>query len=108
MKAQILFAALLIPFFASAQSMDVSEEVQKSKWEVQDGQADIEGESSATAGDAKKAWQKACADWKKEMKEDNKENKIINLNCGTAACSGEVGSKVCTSKGTYKLKTKNE
>jgi hypothetical protein len=73
-----------------------------------DGQADVEGEASATAKDAKKAWKAACADWKKEMKEDNKENKIISLSCGTASCSGEAGNKVCTSTATYKIKSKTE
>jgi len=48
-------------------------------WEVQDGTADVEGEASATAKDAKKAWQQACKDWKKETRDDNKENKILNL-----------------------------
>jgi hypothetical protein len=81
---------------------------QKTKWETQDGSADIEGEASATARDAKKAWQKACADWKKEIRDDNKENKVLNVNCGISNCGGEAGSKICTSKATYKIKTKTE
>jgi hypothetical protein len=80
----------------------------KIKWETQDGSADIEGEASATAKDAKKAWQKACADWKTEIREDNKENKVLNISCGVSSCSGEAGSKICTSKATYKIKTKME
>lgn len=74
------------------------------KWEVQEGSADVEGEASATAKDAKKAWQKACADWKKEIREDNKDGKVLNLNCGVSNCGGEAGSKICTSKATYKIK----
>lgn len=80
----------------------------KIKWEVQEGSADVEGEASATAKDAKKAWQKACNDWKKEIREDNKENKLMSVNCGISSCSGEAGSKVCSSKATYKVKTKVE
>jgi hypothetical protein len=80
----------------------------KTKWETQDGSADIEGEASATGKDAKKAWQKACDVWKKEIREDNKENKILNVSCGISSCSGEAGSKVCSSKASYKVKTKSE
>ena len=76
------------------------------KWEVQDGEVDVEGEASATAKDAKKAWQKACADWKKEIRDENKENKVVSLNCGSANCSGEAGSKICASKAIYKIKTR--
>lgn len=75
-------------------------------WELADGAADIEGETGATNKDAKEAWTKACNTWKKEFRADNKENKIINMSCGTSTCGGEVGSKVCTSKATYKVKTK--
>ena len=78
------------------------------KWMVQDGEADVEGASGATTKDAKAEWTKACADWKKEMREDNKENKILNLNCGKATCGGDAGNKVCASKATYKIKTKAE
>lgn len=76
------------------------------KWELQDGTADVEGEASASAKDAKKAWLKACNEWKKEFREDNKENKVLNLNCGVSNCGGEAGSKICSSKATYKIKTR--
>ena len=75
-------------------------------WETQDGTADVEGEASATAKDAKKAWQKACADWKKEFREDNKDNKVLNINCGTSNCGGEAGSKICSSNAPYKIRTR--
>lgn len=75
------------------------------KWEVQEGTADVEGESGATNKDAKAAWTKACNDWKKEFRTDNKENKILSMGCGTASCGGDVGAKVCTSKAAYKVKT---
>ncbi len=89
---------------AEAPAPTVSEA--KPKWEVQDGSADVDGEASATAKDAKQAWRQACADWKKEFREANRENKIVNMNCGTSSCSGEAGSKVCSSKATYKVKTR--
>jgi hypothetical protein len=78
----------------------------ENKWEVSDGNADVEGEPAATAKEARVTWKKACDDWKKEVRSDNKENKVLALNCGTASCGGDAGSKTCTSKGTYKIKTR--
>ena len=77
----------------------------KSKWEVQEGDSEIEGESGATTKDAKAEWAKACKEWKKEFREDNKESKIISMNCGSANCTGDAGAKVCSSKATFKIKT---
>jgi hypothetical protein len=75
-------------------------------WEVQDGTADIEGETAAMVKAAKSEWSKACKEWKSEFRADNKENKIISMSCGTANCGGETGSLTCTSKAVYKIKTK--
>ncbi len=75
------------------------------KWQVHDGSSDIEGDSSATEKEAKKAWGAACDKWKTDFRADNKENKIINISCGRAVCEGEAGSKVCVSKATYTVKT---
>lgn len=77
----------------------------ENKWEVQDGTAEIEGESAATPKEAKAEWKKKCDEWKKEFRADNKDNKILSMSCGNANCGGEVGQKVCTSKATYKIKT---
>ncbi len=76
------------------------------QWEVQDGTNEIEGEPAAMAKEAHATWTKACNDWKKEFRDDNKENKIISMNCGKAACVGDAGNKTCTSTATYKIKTK--
>lgn len=128
--AMTTLIALLFTGFAHAQEVDVkgvtppdegtttSIEITKKKtttteekktevvWETQDGTADLEGEAGATNKDGKANWKKACDDWKKEFRADNKENKIISMACGTASCGGDAGSKVCTSKATYKIKTK--
>lgn len=80
----------------------------ESKWEVTDGNADVEGEPAPTNKDARATWKTACDSWKKEIREDNKENKIVSISCGTASCGGDVGSKVCTSKANYKIKSRLE
>lgn len=125
MKALALVYTLVFAGALGAQTVDVKDatagdeetttiEIKKgkksetktdNKWEVQDGTADVEGESGATNKEAKAAWTKACNQWKKDFRADNKDNKILNVSCGTASCGGEVGSKVCTSKATYKIKT---
>lgn len=123
-----IFSSLVLAFSFStfAQSVDVKDvnsdtdgsttiEITKGKskknevaWEVVEGSAPIEGEPAAMNKEARAAWQKACDDWKKELREDNKENRVISINCGKANCSGSAGSKVCSSDGSYKIKTKIE
>jgi hypothetical protein len=78
----------------------------ENQWEVTDGNADVQGEEGATAKDARTNWKKACDDWKKEIREENKENKVISLNCGTMSCTGDAGHKTCVSKASFKIKTK--
>jgi len=115
---------LVFSMVASAQTLDMKDidansegsttiEIKKGKqaeksdikWEVVDGTADVEGETAATNKEAKAAWTKACNEWRKEFRADNKENKVLAISCGTASCSGDAGSKVCNSKATYKIKT---
>ena len=76
------------------------------QWETTDGNADVEGEAGATNKTAKANWKKSCEDWKKEIRAENKENKVISLNCGAMNCAGEAGAKVCTSKSAFKIKTR--
>lgn len=78
----------------------------KPNWEIAEGTADIVGDGGNMMADAKKNHRKACEDWKKEFRQDNKENKVISINCGTPSCSAEAMEKVCTSKATYKTKTR--
>lgn len=76
------------------------------KWEVVEGAVPVHGEPAAMNKEARGNWKTACNEWKKEFREDNKESKIISINCGTPECSGSVGQKTCHSTGTYKIKTK--
>lgn len=119
-----LLILILLPFAVSAQSVDVKDvsasdesttieirkgkaaETKNSEWEVAEGTADIEGEAGATTKDARAKWDKACKEWKDEFRSDNKENKIISMNCGKSECSGDAGNKICVSTANYKIKTK--
>lgn len=125
---QFLMGLMLLAAPAFAQTVDVKDvttsagdetttiEIKKGKrdelkkneamWEVADGTADVEGEVAPTAREAKQTWKKSCDDWKKEFRADNKENKILALNCGNPSCGGDNAQKTCTSQATYKIKTK--
>lgn len=125
---QILTLALLIlNYSVFAQSVDVNDvstsneesttiEITKGKsnkknealWQVVDGTASIEGDPAAMEKEARESFKKACASWKKELREDNVSsgNKIIAMDCGRPECSGSAGKKICSSSASYKIKTK--
>lgn len=90
----------------SADTAPTEEKSKDRKWEITDGNSDIEGDTGATAKDAKTKWKTACDSWKKTFRTDNKENKIINLECGSPKCDGSAGNMVCKSTAVYKIKTK--
>jgi hypothetical protein len=78
----------------------------KPNWEITEGSADIQGDGANMMGEAKKNHKKACEDWKKEFRADNKENKIITMSCGNPSCNAEAMEKTCSSRATYKIKTR--
>lgn len=78
----------------------------ETQWEITDGTADLAGEPANLSKQARSSWKKICKDWKKEFRRDNKENKIISINCGIPNCTGAAGKKVCASQAAYKIKTK--
>lgn len=121
------FILIFMPAVLSAQTVDVKDvsaggdenttiEIRKGKsaekvsskavWETQDGTADIEGEEAPSSKEAKTNFKKACEDWKKEFRADNKDNKIISMNCGKQECMNDIGKHSCKSTATYKIKTK--
>ncbi len=76
------------------------------KYEITQGEDEIQGDSAPLLKQARLNWKKACADWKSEFKELNKENSILSMSCGTPACQTQTMETICTSKATYKLKVK--
>jgi hypothetical protein len=74
-------------------------------FEIVDGSSQIAGESDPLSDGARKKWNAACGDWKKETKDLNKTNQVIALSCGTPACaSGDNSAFTCSSLGSYKVK----
>lgn len=76
------------------------------EWEVHDGTSEIAGDPQSGTKEARAAWRRACDEWKKDFRSDNKENRIINVTCGTPTCGGDATNKTCTSTASYKVKTK--
>ena len=68
--------------------------------------AEIQGDASVLAKGAKESWKKACSEWKNEVKELNKENSVLALNCNSPKCASEQNGTTCTSTGSYQLKVK--
>ena len=74
-------------------------------YEVVSEEQEIAGDPTAGTKEAYQAWKTACADWKKEVKENNAGNQIITLSCGTAAMiKDETGSGVYTYRSNGKSK----
>ncbi|MEK2689246.1 hypothetical protein [Bdellovibrio sp. GT3] len=74
------------------------------KFEVTEGEDEIQGDEATMIKDARVNWKKACADWKKELKELNKDNQVLSMNCGKMICAKDGVENTCTSKAKYKLK----
>lgn len=76
-------------------------------FEITEGTAEIAGEPEVMTKAARTSWKEACAEWKKETKDLNKENQVLVLNCNNPTCAkNETSQTVCTSTGAYKVKTK--
>jgi hypothetical protein len=79
------------------------EEIQ---YEITQGDEQIEADPAPLLNDARANWKKACADWKKELKENNKDNQIITANCGSMKCSTSAMETTCNSTATHKIKVR--
>jgi hypothetical protein len=118
------FLAICLSFLASAalaQTMGIKDipangdttiKIQKganssdTEYQITNGEDEIEGDPANLLKDARENWKKACADWKKETKEINKDNSIVALNCGSMKCTNEMPETTCRSVGTHKIKVR--
>jgi hypothetical protein len=77
-------------------------------YEIVSGEEELIGDPTAGQPDALKKWKEACAEWKKELKE-NKENSVIYSNCGSPKFQREPGGSgqyTYGSNARYKLKVR--
>ncbi len=80
----------------------------KVKYEIISEQEDLEGDDFYNLKDALQSWKLACDEWKKEFREQNKENKILYISCGNKQKVREEGKFQYRSKASYKIKVKVE
>lgn len=76
----------------------------KKKYEMTEGSEEIVGDKDVLKKNAEQNWKKACEDFKKEIKENNTDNKIVAISCGKMNCMKEGVESTCQSKGTYKIR----
>lgn len=76
------------------------------EYQILTGNEEINGDAEYDRGKAYANWKIACAEWKKSMKELNKDNQFLTLSCGTTKGLKEDERHVFQSSGSYKLKTK--
>jgi hypothetical protein len=75
------------------------------EFQITDGEAEITGDPEVLVKAARNSWKKACDEWKKELRELNKDNQVLALSCNKPVCAKTGSSEtLCESKGTYKLK----
>ena len=75
-------------------------------YDILTSSAEITGDSNVLLKGAKDSWKKACSEWKSEIKDLNKENSVLALNCNSPKCTTEQNGTTCVSKGSYQLKVK--
>ena len=86
----------------------INSTVNKKKYVISEGVDDITGDKDVLKKSAEKNWKQACEDWKKEIKELNKENKVISVTCGSMTCSKDGVESTCKSAGSYKIRVLTE
>lgn len=89
-------------------SIKKGESVAKKKYVLTEGEEEISGEKDVIKKKAEKNWLTACNEWKKDFRNDNKDNKIVSLNCGKMICTKEGVESTCVSKAIHKVRVLSE
>ena len=74
------------------------------QFEISEGTEEVAGDAAPLIQEARKNWKAACADWKKEFKDLNKDNQILSLSCGSMICTTVTMENTCKSQAKYKLR----
>jgi hypothetical protein len=104
------FAPLcLLPFAGLAEDRTLTiqhGEIRQPDYQVESGTEELASEPVAGLKESYDSWKKACADWKKEMREMNGSS-LISLSCGKPKATRDSSSRVTQeSVATYKIKVK--
>ncbi len=76
----------------------------KKLYQIMEENAEVTGDPAPLMKAARENWTKACAEWKKELKELNVENKILSMNCGKPQCQTSTMETSCSSDGKSKIR----
>lgn len=76
-------------------------------FEVASGMDEVAGDPSSGTKESYASWKKACEAWKKDTREMNKANQVLNLNCNLPSLIQlNSGLKIYHSSASYRLKTR--
>jgi hypothetical protein len=110
---KIIFSIFLLAGIAHAQTDTVinvnnGQKLENtSKFEIVDGTDDIQGDTAPLKKTAQDNWKKACSQWTKDFKAENKEG-VLAASCGKMKCAKEGVETTCTSEAKYKLRVLKE
>jgi len=77
------------------------------EYEIVSGGDDVAGDPEAGAKESYANWKVACENWKKEIKELNRDNQILFLSCGLPKpLNQKNGTQINVSEGKFKIKTR--
>jgi len=74
------------------------------EYEIVHGNEDLASTPEYDRSKAYATWKAACDEWKKSMRELNKENRIISLSCGNPARSQDGELNLYRSNGLYRVR----
>jgi hypothetical protein len=81
-------------------------EDKKNSYEIISGSDEISSDEEYDDKKALAGWKQACSDFKKEIKELNRENSILIVSCGSKVKNLEKNKTVYKSLATYRIKVK--
>ena len=75
-------------------------------FEIVSGSDDVSGDPEFDRAKAHASWKSACDAWKQSMREMNKDNQILTLNCNRPKLNKEADRHTYVSTGSYKIKVR--
>lgn len=75
-------------------------------YEIIDGREEVFGGPEYDKSKALGSWKTACSEWRGQLKELNRENRIISVNCNQPVQSKDGEQYLFKSSATYKVRVK--
>lgn len=79
-------------------------EKEYTEYQIVEGKDEIYGDPDYDRRKAYASWKDACTEWKKSMREMNKDSKILTLNCNQPTAKKDDLVFTYSAFGTYKMK----